>query len=463
MNTENLILLTDSYKLTHWNMYPENTEVVLSYFESRNGAKYNKTVFFGLQYIIKKYLMQGITQQDIEEGEMFTVAHLGDKKYFNRAMWQHIVDNHGGKLPVEIKAVAEGTPVDVSNVMMTVENTDPKCAPLTNILETLLTHVWGPSTVATLSREVKILCSHYLKETCGNQDGLEFMLHDFGFRGVNQLEASAIAGNGHIINFMGTDTPPAMLCAHEYYGAPLEGLAYSVPATEHSIMTSRGEEGEREVLARLLKEYPTGILSIVIDSYNYRRFILEYAREFKDEILARDGKVVFRPDSGDPVSVAIEVLECLEEVFGTTKNHLGFKVLNPKVGAIWGDGIDYVGIRSILFAMKNNFWAASNIVFGMGGGLLQKINRDTQRFAFKSCAQKRDGVWHDIWKKPLDASKASKKGRLMLTQQSDGSFATIKQNTKAEGQEDFLRTVFLNGELCNEITFAEVRANAWMK
>jgi len=288
---------------------------------------------------------------------------------------------------------------------------------------------------------------------------LNFMLHDFGFRGVNQCEAAGIAGAGHIVNFMGTDTIAAMQYAREYYDAPINGLAYSVPASEHSVMTARGESGEKAVFKQMLDRFPKGILSVVIDSYNYRRFIDEYAKEFKDQILARDGKVVFRPDSGDPDSVTIDVLEGLDTVFGSTKNAKGYRQLNPKVGTLWGDGIDYNGIRGILYTMRNNHWCADNIVFGMGGGLLQKINRDTQRFAFKSSAQQRSDVWYDIQKNPLDTSKKSKSGRLILTS-NNGQFETIRVEEATESTVNRLKPVFVNGLMVNEITFDQVRANA---
>lgn len=457
VNMNNLTLMTDSYKLCHHLMYPELTEAIYSYFEARKGATYNKTIFFGLQYILQEFLAKGITEQDIIEGKLVTGFHLGDESHYNEEMWRYILEEHGGKIPVRIKAVPEGTPVDINNVMMTVESLDDKItAPLTNSIESMLTHVWGTCTLATLSREIRILCKHYLTETGCGLEGLDFMLHDFGYRGAAGHHAAAINGMGHLISFKGTDTIPAMLAAHNHYDADFATLAYSIPASEHSVMTALKEEGEKEQFKRMLTQFPTGVMAVVIDSYNYRRFILEYAKEFKDLILARDGKLVFRPDSGEPFSVTIEVLEALEEVFGTTRNEKKYKVLNPKVGAIWGDGIAYAGIRGILFTMESNNWAASNIVFGMGGGLHQQMTRDTQRFAFKSSSQKRDGEWHDVYKKPLDASKASKRGKLALIINDKGNFETVPEGTK----HDLLETVFENGEVVKTYTFEEVRANA---
>lgn len=463
---KNIILNTDSYKCMHFNMYPKDTEFVYSYFESRSGAKYNKTVFFGLQYYLKKYLAGPVvTRERIEEAAELVKAHLGDEKYFNREMWEYILEKYNGHLPIEIRAVSEGTPVSVSNVLMTVVNTDPKCAALTNHLETILSQIWAACTVATLSYEVYNLIKHYRNET-GSFAGIKFGLHDFGFRGTSSLEFAGLGGAAHILNFMGTDTIPAMIIARDYYGAPLTGLAYSVPATEHSIMTSRGKDGEEQLFGELLENYPDGILSVVIDSYDYKGFIKKIALKYKNAILARKGKVVFRPDSGDPCSVTLKVFDMLAEIFGTTINEKGYRLLHPNVGVLWGDGIEYDGIRSILFTLRNNGYSTDCVVFGMGGGLLQKINRDTQRFAFKSSAQCRSGVWHDISKNPLDSSKASKKGILKLIQNEDGVFHTEKvlptsnqEFSLDDFSNDLLNTVFVNGIITKELTFEQVRKN----
>lgn len=457
----NIITLTDSYKIGHWNMYPKGTERVYSYYESRKGAVYNNTVFFGLQYLIKKYLEGRVISLDtINKSKKLIDSHLGTGA-FNYEGWIHILKKHNGKLPLLIKAVPEGTPIPTNNVLMTIENTDDKCYWLTNYVETLLTHVWSASTVASLSREIKIMCKHYLEKTSDNMDGLSFMLHDFGFRGVSSVESAGFEGAGHLINFMGTDTIRAIEFAMEYYGS--DTCAFSVPATEHSIMISMGEEGEYNILDNLLKKYPTGILSIVIDSYDYKRFILHYSKILKNDILKRNGKVVFRPDSGEPVTTTIHVLEMLDLIFGSSKNSKGYKVLNPKIGMLWGDGIDYMGIRNILHAMKEEKWSAENIVFGMGGGLLQKINRDTQRFAFKSSAQCRNGKWYDVYKKPLDISKISKKGKQYLCkiEETKGNYKYITSNNKhIYGMYDILIPVFENGKLLKEYSFDEVRKRA---
>ena len=457
---KNIITATDSYKFAHYNMYPDGTETVYSYFESRTGAKFNKTLFFGLQYYIKEYL-EGVvvTKEMIDKAERLALAHFGTLKgTFNRRMWEYIVEVYGGKLPIRIKAVPEGTLVDASNVLMTIENTDPVCSQLTNHLETLLSKLWYSCTTATLSYEIKKLVKYYADLTASSDGLVPFSLHDFGQRGTSSEESSAIGGAAHLINVLGTDTVNGMIMAMDYYGASVDGLAYSVPASEHSIMTALGREGEEKLLESLFRKYPVGILSLVIDSYDYRNFVEMAGTKFKDTIVNRKGKTVFRPDSGDPVAVSLEVIEGLAKNFGYTVNSKGYKELPSYIGVLWGDGIDYDGIRNILFAYKNAGWASSNIIFGMGGALLQKSNRDTLRFAFKSSAQKRNGVWYDIFKQPLDSSKASKRGKLKLSKNAEGHFFTIKDDS--EDYTDLLETVFENGVIVKEYTFEQVRANA---
>ncbi len=871
---KNICTLSDSYKMSHWNQYPTNTEYVYSYFEARPGAKYDRTTFFGLQYLIKNWL-EGpvVTTEAIDRAEKLANRHFGNDKIFNRARWDYIVEKHGGKLPVEICAVPEGSVIPIDNAMMTVVNTDPNCYWLTNHLETLLCQVWYPSTVATLSRSIKEMFDKYLEETADSKDGIGFMLHDFGMRGVSTMESAGIGGAGHLINFLGTDTVIAMEYIEEYYGGVETG--YSVPAcyddkteiltengwckftelkpkvkvaqyhtdgtidfiepteyfkdryvgdmidfnsvghkyvdvcvtpnhkrirkstakskgypeffvagdtysnyssknqiivagnlsgaceftpldqlkiafqadgswssrkdnytgektgtipirfslkkdrkierlrkilsnldftfsesgkdkrgyvsfriqipteinmsktfdditlsdksynwcksfidelqywdgslkrnsisytstvesnvhkvsaiatlcgnkcqiyeyddkrddtrvtsytvtitencviggsnakrstsqydgfvycvsvptkmiivrrnnktivcgnTEHSVMTARGVEGEKDVIKQLIENHPTGILSVVSDSYDIYRCVDQYyGVDFKEEILARDGKFVVRPDSGDPVKVvcgvfveevtadsyetfiklaeeslhdqlvdetphgecggditrkfiwndkvysityspdwnrydkqyyyidnygsdhtkAVEIelsledkglLRILWDRFGGSINSKGYKVLNPKIGLIWGDGVDSNGIQSILAAAKKIGFSAENLVFGMGGHLLQRHNRDTQRFAFKSSAQKVAGEdWKDIYKDPIDGSKKSKKGKLALIDVPEEINATRYQTVRKETVDEELNIlvpVFRNGELLIDYNFNEVIKNS---
>lgn len=476
INTENLILATDSYKLNHWNQYPKDIEAVYSYFESRPGAKYDYTLFFGLQYLLKKHLVGHVVRhQDLETATELARAHFGQTGLFNYQGWAHIINDHAGKLPLKIKAVPEGTKVPVDNVMMTVENTCPKCFWLTNALESLLVHVWYTSTVATLSHNTLDMIGDYLDKTGCGREGLPFMLHDFGYRGASSHETAAVGGMAHLVNSLGTDTLPAMLMAMEYYKADLEGLAYSVPATEHSVMTAKGREGEMEVLKQLLDEYPEGILSVVSDSYNVENFIDKAYMGFGTQIMERDGKLVFRPDSlrnddDTPERQILALSHKLFNLFGGTMNEAGYKVLDPHVGLLWGDGIGPEGIDRILAYCAEEGFAASNYVFGMGGGLLQKVNRDTQRFAFKCSAQKRNGEWVDVSKGAN--GKKSKAGRLQLIlpgytleAKPEGwtppGPVTMTEDPGVEHQ-NLLETVFEDGELVREQTFADIRERATM-
>jgi len=462
MIENNICLLTDSYKVTHHYFYPEGTEKIYSYLESRVGAEFNKTIFYGLQYIIKKYLEgQVVTEEKINEADELMASHLGEG-IFNRAGWEYILDEHDGKLPIEIKAVPEGTPVDVSNVLMTVENTDKKSYWLPNYLESLLLQVWYPSTVATLSAEVRKLSNFYLEVTGSVKDNLDFMLHDFGYRGSSSTESSMLSGSAHLLSFSGTDTIPALTIPENYYNDS-NVYGFSVQATEHSVMTSLGPEGEMSQILNVIDKAKDGVLSMVIDSYNYRNFLTEAGKsgsELNDAILSfldvEGNKVVFRPDSGEPVSTTIDCLNLLLDGFGCHLTDKGYKVFDLNIGLLWGDGLNYQKIRDILFAMKSNGWAAHNIIFGMGGGLHTAVNRDTQRNAFKCSAQLRDGKWNDIFKNPLDSSKKSKTGRFKLIRENN-SFKTVSIDTDGE---DCLQTVFKNGELLIDDKFSDIKARA---
>ncbi|WP_458455475.1 nicotinate phosphoribosyltransferase [Methanobrevibacter sp.] len=464
MIENNICLLTDSYKVTHHYFYPKGTEKIYSYLESRVGAEFNKTIFYGLQYILKKHL-EGpvVSQEKIDEADRLIGLHIGEG-IFNRQGWQHILDEHEGYLPIEIKAVKEGTPVDVSNVLMTVENTDKESFWLVNYLESLLLQVWYPSTVATLSAEVRKLANFYLEVTGSSKDNLDFMLHDFGYRGATSTESSMLAGSAHLLSFSGTDTIPALTVPENYYNDN-DIYGFSVQATEHSVMTSLGPDGEMDQILNVIDNARNGILSMVIDSYNYRNFLTQAGSSKSklnraiNEFLAIEGnKVVFRPDSGEPVSTTIDCLNILEEGFGSRLTDNGYRVFDSNIGLLWGDGLDYQKIRDILFAMKSNGWAAENIIFGMGGGIHSGVNRDTQRNAFKCSAQLRDGKWHDIFKNPLDSSKKSKTGRFKLIRE-NSSFKTVPIDSDGE---DYIQTVFKNGELLVEEKFGDIKSRALM-
>ena len=454
----NICWLTDSYKVSHFKQYPPGTRRVYSYFESRTGSTYPEVCFFGLQYFLERYLVgEVVSSEKIDAAESLFRQHFGGD-VFNRAGWQHILDKHEGRLPIVIKAVPEGTIVPESNVLMTVENTDDEAYWLTNWLETLLVQVWYPSTVATQSRAMKQVLLRSLQET-GDPDLINFKLHDFGFRGVTSPEQAALGGAAHLVIFLGTDTIPGLLLARQFYDSEMAG--FSIPAAEHSTITSWGEDHEVDAMRNMLTQYPTGLVACVSDSFDIFRACSEYwGVVLKDAVLARDGVLVVRPDSGDPPTIVVEVLRRLGEAFGTTTNKLGFKVLHPKVRVIQGDGIDFAMLSRILSAMKDAGWSADNIAFGSGGGLLQKLNRDTQRFAFKCSSANINGQQRDVYKRPVtDGGKSSKAGRLKLVCGADRQFHTVSE-ADAPDLTDELEIVFENGHLVRRWTFDEIRQRA---
>lgn len=455
MDMDNLILLTDSYKVTHAKQYPPNCTNVYSYFESR-GGDFQETVFFGLQYILKKYLSTPIRSFDIEEAKEICALHFGNDKLFNEEGWRYIVDKYDGKLPVSIKAVPEGTKVPVSNVLMTIENTDLNCWWLTNYIETLLVQTWYPTTIATLSNYYRRMILRYLEET-GDPSTIDFKLHDFGFRGSTSVESSGIGGCAHLVNFKGTDTMSALLVARDYYACKMAG--FSIPAAEHSTITSWGREHEVDAYRNMLKQFPTGLVACVSDSFNIYRACSElWGMTLKDEVLARNGILVIRPDSGKPRDVVPDVIKRLGKAFGWEKNSKGYYVLNPKVRVIQGDGINLRSCEGILEAMKYDGLSADNIAFGSGGGLLQQVNRDTCRFAFKCSSVVVDGEETEVYKEPFtDPKKNSKRGRLKLIS-AGGHYITLP--CYGGRNEDVLQEVFRNGDILVNWKLDEIRKRA---
>jgi len=480
MLNDNILLLTDSYKVSHAKQYPPNTSNVYSYFESR-GGEFKEVVFFGLQYFIKRYLEgQVVTKEKIDEAEQLFAAHFGNPELFNRAGWEHILEKHGGRLPVVIKAVPEGTVLPTRNVLMTIENTDPKCWWLTNYLETLLVQIWYTCTVATISREMKKIIKSALERSGTIDDGLMFKLHDFGCRGVSSMESAAIGGGAHLVNFLGTDTIPALQMLRDFYDAPMAG--HSIPAAEHSTVTSWGKEGEVDAFRNMLQQFPTGPVAVVSDSWDIFHAAKDlWGRELKDEVLKRDGFVVVRPDSGDPVKVVPELLKILHRELGGTTNDKGYIVLPDQVRVIQGDGINRHTLAGILDAAIDAGFSADNLAFGSGGGLLQQLNRDTCSFAFKCSSVVVDNKQKDVFKQPATmSSKNSKKGRLKLVKHDSfrvatgGSpYLTVPENfnftgvVKSKGGESWQRphselmlTVFKDGKLIRESSLSEIRREA---
>ncbi|MCG8475084.1 MAG: nicotinate phosphoribosyltransferase, partial [Cytophagales bacterium] len=379
--SDNLLLKTDSYKVTHWKQYPPKTQKVYSYLESR-GGKFPYSVFFGLQYILKRHLAGvQVTPEKIDQAEAFWRKHFG-ADWFNRSAWEYILEHHKGYLPVRIKAVHEGTKVENTNVLMTIENTDPECYWLTNYLETLLVQVWYPITVATNSFASKQVIMEYLRDTSESIETLDYKLHDFGFRGVSCWEQAAVGSAAHLLNFRGTDNSSGIQLLQKYYGADVCG--FSIPASEHSTITSWGEANEEDAYQNMLEQYSEGNVACVSDSFNIFYAVDKvWGVKLREKILERNGTLMIRPDSGDPVEVNLRLLEILWARFGGRYNSKGYKEIDPHVRLIQGDAVNLKTIKKILRALKTNRFSTDNIAFGSGGGLLQRLNRDTLKFAMK--------------------------------------------------------------------------------
>lgn len=470
----NFILMTDSYKLSHWKQLPTNTTLVDSYMESRINAKFNITLFCELQYYLYKYLQGNVVNMDdLEEANEFSLAHFGSDM-FNYEGWKYIIETYQGKLPIRIKAPKEGTIIPIGNVLMTIENTDPKCAWLTNVVETLLMKLWYPITVATNGFECKLAILKMLRDTGCDEGGLLFKLHDFGYRGVSSEETAEIGGAAHLINFMGTDNLAAIQHIRQWYdkdyfekGKTKAMYGFSVPASEHSVALMWGEGNEEGYFLNMLEQYPTGIVSIVIDTYDAINFVETMSTKYKDKILDREGVVVFRPDSGNPVEINMKLINILWKHFGGTYTSKGYKLLDNHVRLIQGDGIDKDMIIDILNTGAACGYAADNWVFGSGGGLLQKWNRDDQRFAIKPSYGEKlvDGnvVGFDLSKKPkTDLTKSSKPGKLKLHKSGEFGYSTLSSfnysNPAAfNGYVDELEVVFENGVVKRFQTFENIR------
>jgi nicotinamide phosphoribosyltransferase len=401
----NLLLNTDSYKASHWLQYPPGTDSTFFYVESRGGL-YDRTLFYGLQAILKEYLAKPITHADVDEARDVFAAH-GEP--FNETGWRYIIER--GHLPIRVRAVPEGTVVPTHQALVTIESTDPDAYWVPSYLETMLLRLWYPVTVATISWHAKQTIQQFLERTSDDPLGqLPFKLHDFGARGVSSAESAALGGSAHLVNFMGTDNVSGLLAARAYYHEPMAG--FSIPAAEHSTIASWGRENEVEAYRNMLRQF------------------------------AKPGSV----------------------------NGKGYKVLNH-VRVIQGDGINPNSNRAILERATSAGYATDNLAFGMGGGLLQQLNRDTQKFALKCSAARVDGHWIDVYKDPVtDKSKQSKRGRMTLLRHRElGTFQTVpvppEANSLADvvkplGYDDAMVTVRENGHLVHDWTFAEVRSRA---
>ncbi|XP_056096775.1 nicotinamide phosphoribosyltransferase 2 [Rhinichthys klamathensis goyatoka] len=459
----NFLLATDSYKITHYKQYPPNVSKVYSYFECRHnkGAQFSEVVFFGLQYLLKKYLAGPVvTEEKIQEAKLFYQMHF-KQSVFDEEGWRKVLEKYDGRLPIRIKAVPEGKIIPRGNVLFTVENTDPDFFWLTNFIETMLVQMWYPITVATISREFKKILAKHLKATSGSLEGLDLKLHDFGYRGVSSQESAALGGAAHLVNFCSTDTVAGLLMAQRYYACPMAG--FSIPAAEHSTIISWGRSREKDAYECLLDHFPSGPVAVVSDSYDIFKACKHiWGDKLKERVMERseDSPLIIRPDSGDPAETLIEVIKILEKCFGCSLNSVGYKVLPSYLRIIQGDGIDLNSINEILEKLTDEGWSAENVFFGCGSALVQKINRDTLNCAFKCSYVEANGKGMDVYKQPVtDPSKGSKRGRLCLRRNSDGFIETVERGA-GKPEEDMLVTVFENGTILQEYTLDEIRKAA---
>ncbi|MVN85882.1 nicotinate phosphoribosyltransferase [Deinococcus sp. HMF7620] len=455
LSDDNLILDTDSYKSSHFLQYPQGTTRLFSYLESR-GGRYPVTRFFGLQYILDRYLTRRVTAEMVEEAHALIEAHGEPFPYEG---WMRVVNVHGGRLPLEVRAVPEGTLVPIHNVLMSVTNTDPELPWLVGWFETMLMRVWYPTTVATQSYHIREIIRVALENTSDRAaEELPFKLHDFGSRGVSSRESAGLGGLAHLINFLGSDTLEALRVARNHYGADIAG--YSIPAAEHSTITSWGKDHEVDAYRNMVTRFgkPGGVYAVVSDSYDLKHAInVHWGETLKEQVIQSGGTLVVRPDSGEPAAMVRLAVNALAAKYGTTTNSKGYKVLNH-VRVIQGDGIDEGTIRQILGNLEIDGYSAENVAFGMGGALLQKVDRDTQKFAYKASAGLIDGAYRGIYKDPVtDPGKRSKDGVLDLVLEGERMVTKAYKTFDTDFPGSLMRTVYRDGELLVRDTLEDVR------
>jgi nicotinamide phosphoribosyltransferase len=477
----NPFLLTDYYKVGHVFQYPDKTELVYSNLTPRKSRidGVEEMVFFGLQYFMKEYLIsyfnENFFQQPKEKVMTAYKRRIVTSLGAHLPSYEHISALHNlGYLPVEIKALPEGSKVPMRVPCLTIVNTKAEFYWLTNFLETLLSAViWQPCTSATIAYTYRKLLNKYAEETGMPTDFVQWQGHDFSFRGMSSLETAVLSGMGHLLSFTGTDTIPAIDALEQYYNADADDelIGGSVAATEHSVMCSGSKDGELETFRRLIAEvYPSGIVSIVSDTWDLWKVCTEYLPALKETVLSRDGKVVIRPDSGDPVKIIcgdpdgkteVErkgVVELLWDVFGGTITAKGFKLLDAHIGAIYGDSINIDRATRICEGLKAKGFA-TQVVFGIGSYTYQYNTRDTFGTAMRATYVVIDGEGQEIYKDPVtdDGTKKSATGLLQVMKE-NGSYVLIDKVNWKEEQQSELKTVFKDGKLVKEFSLKEIRA-----
>lgn len=447
-----LCIKTDSYKASHYLQFPAGTTKAFYYIEPR--IENTAVTMFGLQYIIKEHLLAVPTVEDVEEAAEFWKGH-GEP--FNREGWLKIVEM--GYIPLKIRAVPEGIEMPSKRIMVSVESTGDEFFWVAGWVETLLMHLWYPTTVATRSKQMRKIVNRYLDKT-GDPSVLPFKIHDFGYRGCTCQEQAEIGGMAHLATgAMGTDTVAGILCARDYYG-PRNGMfAFSIPAAEHSTIGAWLKVNEFDAFRNMIKQFGDGpLFAVVSDTYDLKNAVQNgWCGELRAEVAEMNSVLVVRPDSGEPTEEVVKVAQWLEEGFGATMNAKGYKVLN-KVAIIHGDGMNGPAeVEAVYKALTEAGYSADNLAICIGAGLLQRVNRDTFKFAMKCSAVEVNGEWRDVFKSPVDAPwKASKKGRFTVNK----CFVEQPLN-EVNSSFDLMMTVFENGKLFVDMTFDDVRANSW--
>jgi len=478
----NPLLLTDGYKVDHRRQYPDKTTLVYSNWTPRKSRieTIDEVVFFGLQYFIKKYIIHDFDtyffKQPKEEVVKKYSRRINNYLGENQVGTKHIEDLHDlGYIPMVFKALPEGASVPLRVPMFTMYNTIPEFFWLTNYFETLLSAViWLPCNSATIAREYRKVLDKYTEETSSVPDFVNWQGHDFSMRGMGGIEAAVTSAAGHLLSFTGSDTIPAIDFFEEYYNAnsDTELIAGSVAATEHSVMCMGTTEGECETFKRLITEvYPKGIVSIVSDTWDLWKVLTDYLPRLKEDIIAREGKVVIRPDSGDPVDIICGnpngkneqekkgVIELLWDVFGGTTNAKGYKELIPQIGAIYGDSITVARATQICERLKKKGFASTNVVLGIGSFTYQYNTRDTFGFAMKATYGEVDGEGRAIFKDPItdDGTKKSAKG-LMKIDLVDGVYHLTDNVSWEEEKQGELKEVFRDGKLLIDQSLTDIRS-----
>jgi nicotinamide phosphoribosyltransferase len=483
MSCYNPMLAIDGYKLDHRRQYPPGTTKVYSNLTARSSRVPGQdgVIFLGLQAAIARHLMEDMA--DFFERPIAEVVH----RYADRVNGYlgpnaigvaHIEALHAlGYLPLEFRALPEGTLVPLRVPMFTVENTHPDFAWLVNYFETVLSAaIWMPCTSATTALRYRQLLEHAAELTGSDPAFVDWQAHDFSFRGMPGIDAAALSGIGHLLYFTGTDTMPALDFIDRYY-RPSPGffIGGSVAATEHSVMCAGGEAigEERETFRRLLNLYPTGVLSIVSDTWDLWHVVTNTVRELRDVILQRDGKLVIRPDSGDPVKILCGdpdapidtparkgVVHCLWEIFGGTITRTGSRLLDPHIGVIYGDSITEERATKIMRGLMARGFASQNVVLGVGSYTYQHVTRDTYGFAMKATWVEINGVGRAIYKRPATDSgeKHSAAGRLAVTRGENGDLRLLQD--VPHDAPSVLKPVWQDGKFLRYDAFEVVRARA---